>query len=370
MKNRTLISLSALALVTLVSGCATTGGDGRVMELEKELQMKESALKNTREENDFLASSIESMKAKMDAQPSAIMSMAHTDSKGDLLPPNAKPGECYARVLIPATYQTTTKQVVKSEATEKVEVIPAKYDWVEQQVLVKEASEKATLVPARYEWTTEKVLVEEASEKLITSPAVYKTVSEQVLVRPAYTTWKKGRGPIEKVDNATGEIMCLVEMPAEEKTVNRQVEVQSARTEAAVIPAQYKQVKRQVMVEPPKMVKTTIPAEYKTIRVKKLVSGPNEKRIKIPAVYTTVTEQAQVSDSSLEWRSILCETNTTADVVRKIQSALDGKGYSPGKIDGILGQETMAAVKRYQSDNKLAMGQLTIETLRSLGAVR
>jgi hypothetical protein len=39
------------------------------------------------------------------------------------------------------------------------------------------------------------------------APAVYETVKEKVVDRPAYTVWKKGTGPIQKVDYATGEIM-------------------------------------------------------------------------------------------------------------------------------------------------------------------
>ena len=47
--------------------------------------------------------------------------------------------------------------------------------------------------------------------KLVTVPATYKTVSEKILVKPAYTSWKKGRGEIEKVDNsnATYEFMVI-----------------------------------------------------------------------------------------------------------------------------------------------------------------
>lgn len=36
---------------------------------------------------------------------------------------------------------------------------------------------------------------------------------------------EKGRGPVEKLDQATGEIMCLVEVPAEYRTVTKRVQV-------------------------------------------------------------------------------------------------------------------------------------------------
>src|SRR5262245_56294668 len=45
------------------------------------------------------------------------------------LPPNAKPGECYAKVYVPATYKTVTERVLVREASERLETVPAEYDW-------------------------------------------------------------------------------------------------------------------------------------------------------------------------------------------------------------------------------------------------
>ena len=84
----------------------------------------------------------------------------------------------------------------------------------EEKVLVKEASERIEIIPAQYEWVEERVLVEAASSRLVEVPAKYAWQEERVVVKPAHTVWKKGNGPIEKVDNITGEIMCLVEVPA------------------------------------------------------------------------------------------------------------------------------------------------------------
>jgi hypothetical protein len=53
-------------------------------------------------------------------------------------------------------------------------------------------------------------------------------------VKPATMVWKKGRGPIQRVDDATGEIMCLVEEPAVYKDVTRTVVKTPATTQ--VIP--------------------------------------------------------------------------------------------------------------------------------------
>ena len=99
-----------------------------------------------------------------------------------MIPPTAKPGECYARILVPERYQTATERVLTRQASEKIEIIPAKYETVEQKVLVKEATKTYEQVPAEYGWAEEKVLVE-----------------------AAHTEWKKGRGIIEKVDTRPGK---------------------------------------------------------------------------------------------------------------------------------------------------------------------
>jgi hypothetical protein len=110
-----------------------------------------------------------------------------------------------------------------------------------------------------------------------------------------------------------------------------------------------------------------VPAVYKTIKVRKLSKAAQQTAIAIPAEYKTVEKRAKVSDAYLEWRSILCETNTQPSLIRDLQRALKAKGYNPGSIDGILGQDTMAAVNSYQKTKGMASGQLTINTLKSLG---
>ncbi len=291
---------------------------------------------------------------------------AHADEIADMATalPDAKPGECYAKVVIPAQFETKTEKVLVKEAAERIEIIPAKYEWVKEKVLVREASqklvsipatyetitekvevrpetvawytslradaplanpalleaakaggvdldaatpgmcfhehlkparyetrtekvlisepsEKIEIIPAKYEWVEEKVLVKEASQKEVVVPPVYETVTEKVMVEPAKTVWKKGRGPVEKIDHTTGEIMCLVEIPAKYKTITKRVLKTPATTKIVEIPAQ-----------------------YKTVKVRKLVSPPQERRIEIPAKYKTVTKRVKVADEQFIWHEI------------------------------------------------------------------
>jgi hypothetical protein len=284
-----------------------------------------------------------------------------------LLPPQAKPGECYARVSVPPTYRTVTEEVIKSGSSERLEIIPAKYEWGRERVLVKEASEQVEVAPAKYKWVEEKVLVKESSSRIVEILAKYEWVEEKVLVKPAQTVWKKGRGPIEKVDNATGEIMCLVEIPATYKSVRKKVMVSPPSTRVVEVPAKYETVKKQIMVDPPTTKRTEIPAVYKWVKVRKMVSPPEERKIAVPAQYQSVRKKEMVTEGRMEWRRILCETNVNSRLMARIQRALRRAGHDPVYIDGRLGRRTEAAIKAYQREKGLAVGGLTYETIESLG---
>lgn len=291
---------------------------------------------------------------------------AQTIDATNELPQNAKAGECYARVLVPETYRTETESVLKSEASERIEIVPARYEWIEESVLTKEASTRIEIVPARYEWVEERVVVKPQTSDKQEVAAKYSWSEEQVLVKPARTVWKKGRGPIERVDGGTGEIMCLVEEPAVYKTVRKRVLSQPANTVEVEVPAEYKTIKKQVLVEPTRTREVEVPAEYTSVKVRRLVSPASEKRIPIAAEYDTVTKQVPVSEPRVEWRPVLCQTNLGSATVIRIQRALKEAGHEPGPIDGVIGSETMRAVNAFQRSKGLSEGALTLEALEAL----
>ncbi|MEE9431244.1 MAG: peptidoglycan-binding domain-containing protein [Melioribacteraceae bacterium] len=332
-----------------------------ISSLKASLDSKESALKSAQASVSAKAAEVEACrKSKADVSSSANVN-------SDLFPPNAKPGECYARVLIPATYKTNTEKVVKRDASSRLEVIPATYKWGTEKVLVKAASSKLVTVPATYKWGTEKVLVKAASSKLVTVPAKYENKTERILEKAAHTVWKKGGGEIEKVDNATGEIMCLVEVPAQYRTVTSRVQVTPPSTRTIEIPAEYKSVKVKSEATPPSTRTVEIPAEYKTMKVKSEATPPSTRTITIPAEYQTVTKRVKVTEEVMEWRAILCKTNATHAKVMSIQRALKKAGFNPGPIDGVIGSQTKSATKSFQRKKGIAVGGFTQETLKKLG---
>jgi len=356
MNRKMKLGIAAAAISAVLGGCTSTQPKDDLA----------SRLATAEKENSELRSSVAGLEQSVSSRDQRIASLQGQGGSGSLLPPAAKPGECYARAFVEPKYKPVSKTVLKREAGERVETTPARYEWVEQRVLAQEASQQLKVIPAKYGWKEEQVLVKEASTQLIEQPAVYENAQEKVLVRDAYTTWKKGRGPIERIDNATGEIMCLIEVPAQYQTVTKRVVKTPASVREVKLPAEYKMVKRRVVVEPAKTVTVEIPEQYKTVKVRKLAQKASERRIEIPAEYQDVSDKVLVSEGHLEWRPILCETNTSPDIVRKLQMALRNAGHNPGAADGVLGRSTMDAVTSYQKANGLASGQLTIKTLRSL----
>ena len=284
-----------------------------------------------------------------------------------LLPPEAKPGQCYTRVYVPPTYETKEEHLVAVDGTEHLEATAPEFRWIEKEVLIKEESEEIEVIPATFKTVEEEVMIKPESEEIVVVPAEFETVEENVLVREAYTTWKRGRGPVEKIDASTGEIMCLVEVPAEYKTIKRRKLKTPPTTQVVKKPAEYKTVKKRVVDTPVETRTIKVPAEYVTVKVQELVNPAQTLRSAVPEELVTVARTVKLSDGRVEWRQILCETNMTADVIKSIQAALQSQGYYKGSVDGALGPNTMGSVRAFQREKNLASGQLTIETLDALG---
>ncbi|MCF6244265.1 MAG: peptidoglycan-binding protein [Sulfurovum sp.] len=432
-----------------------------------------------------------------------------------LTPPDAKPGECYAKVMTPAKFETVEEQVLVKEAGEEISIVPAEYEVVEQEVQVLPASKKlipvpatykdvtetievqaatrvwkdslkkkgsvvnsvlldaikaqgidldavtpnnclkeifkpatykveteeilvqnernaTEVVPAEYETVEEQVEVIPATKEVVQIPAEYETVEEQILVEEEKTVWKKGENPAQKLSGSTGDIMCLVKVPAKYKTVKKQVLKSPARTEIKeipavietiavqkmvseptlkheIVPAVYEEIEKKVLEAPAsfqwvstdaeleenwketgkhvclvekaavtkEVTKTVldtpatveeevIPATFELVKVKKLVSEAKEVKTPIEAEYNTIEKSKKVSDSTVVWERILCQTNMTKDVIKKIQNALNEKSYNVGKPDGILGNGTKNVIEKFQTDNSLSTGGITYETLDAL----
>ena len=234
--------------------------------------------------------------------------------------PPAECGECFARIMVAAKYETE-----------------------EVEVLVREESEKVTVTEPEFEWVTERIEISPAYKVLKPVQTKWGRDNERVVVRPRHLTWKKGSGPLSAVNNATGEIMCRTEVPERALTL--------AKT---------------VVREPPRVVEVEVPAKHKTVRVKRLKKPAQVVRTTIPAKYKKVTRTVKATDAKLEWAPVLCETNASRTKIKSIQRALINAGHNGGRVDGRLSSKWMSALRAYQKSKNMAEGYLTRATLDSL----
>ena len=115
------------------------------------------------------------------------------------------------------------------------------------------------------------------------------------------------------------------------------------------------------------MERREIPAKYDTRTTRRLVTPERTVVETVPATFDTLEQRVKVSDETMEWRQILCETNTSAGKIRNIQRSLRKEGYDPGPIDGKWGKKTQRAIYAFQRKKGLPTGGLTLATLESLG---
>ncbi len=287
------------------------------------------------------------------------------------MPPEADPGTCFARVLMPQTTDVVIEQVTDRPESQEIQIIPATYETVTEQVLVKEESVDYTMVPATYKTVTEQVLIEPERIEYKVVPAQYETYTEQVLVREAYVTWKQGDGLYGQTDasskdgQSTGELLCRVEVPAEYETVTKTRLVSPERTDEIVIPAVYETVSREVVDTPAQVVESVVPAVYNTVSVQKLVTPATEEIIFQPASYKTIERTVVTGGGELEWRPVLCETNASPQIISQIQQALTDAGYNT-PVDGEFGPSMQSSMEAYQRAKGLPVGYLTMSTVDAL----
>ncbi len=382
MNRQYLKTMAIFASAAAAAGCSTmaaestgryTGSSSSVTDMASGDSLEASQQRITSLESELA----DSRRRLEMAQKNAAVSGASSDSMGDaasLFPPNPKAGQCYARVLIPASYNTVSEQVVVQEAGERFEIIPARYETIRENLMVKEASTRLEIVPAEYSEVQERVLVKPKTTKIVEVAAVYETVTERVLDKAAHTVWKKGPAAsqsssvLSQATSDTGEIMCLVEVPATYKTVQKRVLVTPARTEEIAIPAEYKAITKTVVTKPARTREIAIPAEYGDVQVTKIVAPAKQQRVAVPAEMDTITRTNKVRDESMEWRQVVCEVNLTRDNVIALQKSLADEGYYKAGLDGIIGGQTLSAARQYAIDKNLPAGSnyVPIEVVKSL----
>jgi hypothetical protein len=344
-------------------------------------------------------------------------------------------------VEVPAKYEVVTRKVLKTPASVREVTVPAEYTVVTRQVVDAEASSRSVDIPATYQKVTRSVIDvealktrgykfdangdivatpegdrvlrasalagatavektagaasgEEAYVREIMVPAEYRTVTRQVLDQPATVRMVTVAPTHKTITRRVVDVPAHTEevtIPAEHRTVTRQVIDVPESSREVKIAAVYKSVTRQVVDTPPTTREVPVPAVTRTLTHRVIDVAAHTREEVVPAVYKSTTRQVvdtpattrevdvpavfdtnssivKVSEPSVAWHAILCETNATPDKLREIQRALQAAGFNPGPIDGVIQDQTMKAINAYQAAKGLSVDPyLTIETVSSLG---
>ncbi len=268
------------------------------------------------------------------------------------------PTTCRAQVLYPALLKVKEAQVLVQDEAIEYTSTPATMEWSELRLQTEPARFPVETKPAQYREVTERIEVERERTELFVTPAVYQTVIRTLQAAPAYDRWKLGcLGHAEQ---------CVESVPIQYTEVSTQAVDIPARTEQKRLPSKTVEVKRKILVEAGAGTGTPIPATYQGIQVVRVTKPWRIQTTRIPARYQTISTARLIRPAHLSMAPSLCSDSIRTEQTRLIQQQLQAQGYAVSS-SGLLDTATQAAILKFQQDNGLATGAITLETLRKLG---
>ncbi len=320
---------------------------------------------------------------------------------------HARPGQCFARMLIAPAFETYMDHVMVQEARTETHTTPEVARMVDKSVMVAPervvqknvaavthwemvtevvtpATTRQEVIPARYEMQVQHVLVspehrEWVAQAGIPTGAALITPDDHVPVRyraDGMLTWPGKDGQAVPVSHETAQylqrgsaqtVYCLKVIPAVYQDRQVRVMVAPEQTRTVDVPPVTRQVRREVTDVPAHIESTTIPAVYQTQKVREVVTPAHTETVQIPAVFQDVPKSRMTREAQAVWREVLCDKNASPEVITSIQHALIEHGYNPGAVDGRLGPQTVAAMQKFEADRGLPQGQVSVEAVEALG---
>ncbi|WP_343683771.1 peptidoglycan-binding domain-containing protein [Asticcacaulis sp.] len=338
--------------------------------------------------------------------PAGAVAGDHPDLPASVVK-EARPNQCYTRLMkAPVLEAYTEREIVRPERFETY-TVDEKWRWAERQVVDKPAHVRREVIKPVTRTVVEDRVVQEGYWSEEPVPPVYEKRVESVMVRPARQEWVRsegiatgaalvtpgdhqpvryradgmltwpGKDPVviqggpettEYLQKGSAQtVWCLKEVPAEYRRVERLVEVAPATVRRVWVKPKIEKVERVIIEREGKVIEEPVAATYRTEKYKEILSPARTETRRIEPEYRNVEKTRVVKAPEPVWREVLCERNTTPDKVKAIQAALKQRGYDPGPVDGTLGTKTVAAMQKFQADQGLPQGQISVEAAEALG---
>jgi hypothetical protein len=322
---------------------------------------------------------------------------------------NAKVGTCFYEHFQAEKYINTTSKILTADASERVVVIPATYTTSIKKIVTDSTSVKLLPSGAVYKKIVDKVVIAPAKAEwkkticgdtgcnqsevvcLTEVPTTYKKITKRIVLQPAVT---KSVSVTPSVKTLTIEQILTparserIAIPPKYTTISQRKKIQDSKyywsgasTEHAssriqnqcnkicltATPAKYKKVAKQILVRPVSVRKVKTPEKYTMVKIKKIEQKASYKKIVIPKEYITVATERERTRGYAKWMPMICEEMLTPSIIKKVQRALQFKGFYQGAIDGIWNLKSKSATRAYQKENGLAItNKLSIETMKAL----
>jgi len=331
-----------------------------------------------------------------------------SDSGMDIL--NAKVGTCFYEHYKPEQYRRVTSKILVAEASQRIIEIPAKYKQVVKKIITDSTSQKLIPSVASYKKVKDRVIVEPAHTEwkkttcqnrgcnqsevvcLTEVPVKYRNITKRIVLEPAVAT-KVAVTPKfetfyiqELLEPASTKIIPI---PAKYTTITKKEKVNDSeyywsdisgkdsqtriRNQCNKIcltqkPAKYKKIAQKVVEVPASSRKIITPPQYKMVKVKKILKKASFKKIVIPKEYITVVTERERTKGYSKWMPMVCESNMTPKIIKKVQQALKDAGFYYGEVNGVWSLDVKSSARAYQKEKGLGVtSKLSIELMTSLG---
>ena len=298
------------------------------------------------------------------ASQGELINLTHTPSarsKQDLTIPTRPrlPTHCSAELLRPAVFREEPLKVLVYDGSANYTNVPAELTWHESKLQVEPARYAQETEAAEYEIIEERIEVERVRSELYATPAKYKTSTREVLVKPEHRRWRSGC-------LATASNSCHEKIPATFTQIITETIQEPAQIRQRNIPAKTITIKRKKLIKAGKGSGEILPARYTFIKRYRISKPWKIISSLVPARYETLMVQRKRRDEQILTLPVVCPTTLNREQITQIQKALLQHGQNL-QLSGNLDSHTLQALHAFQVEYQLAVGAITLETLRKLG---
>ncbi len=193
-------------------------------------------------------------------------------------------------VLVPERFETITRQVLKTPAAVREVEEPAEYATVTRQVLNTEAASRGVDIPAKYQTVTHQAIdldkLRSQGYKFNEKGDIVATPQGERVLRASQVANVSGT---DKTKNSAGAqsgaegYVREIRIPAEYRSLTRQIVDTAATVRTVEVPATYKTVKTRVVSRPARTEEILIPATYKAVIAQVVDTPASSREIAVPA---------------------------------------------------------------------------------------